>query len=194
MRGQPITPVAVAIAATAGAAAVVVALVLVLTAAPSGDTAAPSAPSVPSAVAAPVPSSQPRQEGASMDEEDEGYEERLPAGTAWPLKLGEATRNRLAEAARRAGAGPAALTAAVHGTLYYGVVYGETEPADAYYVVSTGLPSHAWTRPGRGDWRYLGAYSADDCLPAAPRTLFRVWNLQLSTRFPFPESPCAPPA
>ena len=116
--------------------------------------------------AAAVPEENPDE---SADEDEEGLGERLAAGRAWPLKISQATRNKLV-AASRAVAGPSAKSAGVAtgGVVYYGVVYGESEAADTYYVVAALDGQHFWTREGHGDWRFQGDYDARICAPPVP--------------------------
>ncbi|WP_329424378.1 hypothetical protein OG339_28655 [Streptosporangium sp. NBC_01495] len=124
-------------------------------------------------------------ESADEDEDEEEPEERLAAGRAWPLKISQATRDKLA-AASRAVAGPSAESARVttEGVVYYGVVYGESEAADTYYVVASLSRLHFWTREGRGDWRFQGDYDARVCAPPAPTSMYAAWGLNFSTRKP----------
>ncbi|MDP9847425.1 hypothetical protein [Streptosporangium lutulentum] len=119
------------------------------------------------------------------DEDEEGFEERLAAGRALPLKIGQATRDKLV-AASRAAAGPSAKSAGVAdgGVVYYGVVYGESEATDSYYVVASLDGLHFWTREGRGDWRFRGDYDARVCAPPVPISLYAAWGLNFSTRAP----------
>ncbi|MFJ2033150.1 hypothetical protein [Streptosporangium sp. NPDC087985] len=121
----------------------------------------------------------------SADEDEEGPEERLAAGRAWPLKISQATRDKLV-AASRAAVGPSAESAGVAtgGVVYYGVVYGESEAADTYYVVAALGGLHFWTREGHGDWRFRGDYDVQVCAPPVPTPLYAAWGLNFSTRKP----------
>ncbi|MEV4531034.1 hypothetical protein [Streptosporangium sp. NPDC049304] len=124
-------------------------------------------------------------ESADEDEDEEEPEERLASGRAWPLKISRATRDKLA-AASRAAAGPSAESARVttEGTIYYGVVYGESEAADTYYVVASLSRLHFWIREGHGDWRFQGDYDARVCASPAPTSMYAAWGLNFSTREP----------
>ncbi|MEV6866798.1 hypothetical protein AB0M44_38100 [Streptosporangium subroseum] len=121
----------------------------------------------------------------SADEDEEGLGERLAAGRAWPLTISQATRDKLV-AASRAAAGPSAKSAGVAtgGVVYYGVVYGESEAADTYYVVAALDGLHFWTREGHGGWRFRGDYDARVCAPPVPTSLYAAWGLNFSTREP----------
>ncbi|GAA0825470.1 hypothetical protein GCM10009525_18570 [Streptosporangium amethystogenes subsp. fukuiense] len=121
----------------------------------------------------------------NADEDEEEPEKRLAAGRAWPLKISQATRDKLATASRTA-AGPSAKSArvATGGVVYYGVVYGESEETDTYYVVASLSELHFWAREGRGEWRFRGDYNARVCAPPVPTSLYAAWGLNFSTRAP----------
>jgi hypothetical protein len=165
-------------------AAAVAAVMLALappTSAPAGATGVPT-----TTVSVPEPTP-----GAGTDDEtdpdEEAPEERMAAGTAWPLKLDQRTRDQLAAAAP----GTQATKVATGGTIYYGVIYGEKAPTDTYYVVALLDRLHFWTRQGNDEWRYRGGYDARVCVPPIPQRLYSAWGLTFSTKEPGTENVCA---
>lgn len=194
MRRSLVVPVAIvgALLAVVGLAAAAVVLLFAVPgpssvgagASPGPASSLPSPTPVAGTGAATVPEEN-TGESADEDEDEEEFEERLPAGRALPLKISQATRDKLV-AASRAVAGPSAESAGVAtgGVVYYGVVYGESEAADTYYVVASLNRLHFWTREGRGDWRFRGDYDARVCAPPAPTPMYAAWGLNFSTREP----------
>ncbi len=190
MRRSLVVPAAImgALLAVVGLAVAAVVLVFAVPGPASPGAGADASPgpvgSLPTPVAGTERAAVP-EENPTEDEDEEEPEERLAAGRAWPLKISQATRDKLA-AASRAVAGPSAESARVttEGVVYYGVVYGKSEAADTYYVVASLDRLHFWTREGRGDWRFEGDYDARVCAPPAPTSMYAAWGLNFSTRKP----------
>jgi hypothetical protein len=160
-------------------AAAVTALMLVLS---------PSSPAttVPAPAMAVASSSGPDETQEEEEEEEEEGQHGSP-GSAVPLRISQDIRDALSAAARAAGAAPDAMNVATSGTIYYGIIYGETEATDAFYVVAHLQQVHFWTRQGRGPWKYEGGYDARVCMPSVPVQMYAAWGLSFST----PGSPVA---
>ncbi len=78
---------------------------------------------------------------------------------------------------------------ATGGTIYYGIVYGDTKAADVYHAIALlndGI--HNWARQDGAEWRYEGVYDARVCVPPVPARLYMAWGFVFNT-----ESPGAPP-
>ncbi|GAA4184400.1 hypothetical protein GCM10022252_13220 [Streptosporangium oxazolinicum] len=194
MRRSLVVPVAIigALLAVAGLAAAAVVLVFAVPDSASREVGVGASPGLVGSLPSPTPvagtgmATVPEENpGESADEDEEEFEERLAAGRARPLKISQATRDKLA-AASRAVDGPSAESARVTagGVIYYGVVYGESEAADTYYVVALLNKLHFWTREGRGDWRFEGDYDARGCAPPVPTSMYAAWGLSFSTQEP----------
>ncbi|MFF3669534.1 hypothetical protein [Microtetraspora malaysiensis] len=161
---------------------------------PASDQAAPSLTPAPSTGLALSPDgagpadAQPEARGDALEEEED-LGPREAAGTAWPLKIGQATRDALVDAASASGPSGQAAHVATGGTIYYGIVYGDTKAADVSHVIALlddGI--HHWARRGGAKWRYEGVYDARVCVPPVPTRLYMAWGLVFNT-----ESPGAPP-
>ncbi|TQS22792.1 hypothetical protein [Microbispora sp. KK1-11] len=141
--------------------------------------------SAPAAAPAVVP--RPTPPSSSDDPEEEAEEDpgqRHSAGTSWPLRIDREIREELAGAVRRAGAPTDAADVAGGGTVYYGIIYGESEATDEFYVVAMLDRLHYWTKQGPGEWRYQGAYDARVCVPPVPAKMYASWGLSFSTSGP----------
>lgn len=155
-----------------------------LGAAVAGTGPAPSPDSAGPADAQPKNSTR----GDALEEEDD-LGPREAAGTAWPLEIGQVTRDALAAAASTSGPSGQATHVSIGGTIYYGIVYGDTKATDVYHAIALlndGI--HHWTRQGGAEWRYEGVYDARVCAPPVPARMYMAWGLVLNT-----ESPGAPP-
>ncbi|MER6830147.1 hypothetical protein ABT352_29465 [Streptosporangium sp. NPDC000563] len=73
---------------------------------------------------------------------------------------------------------------ATEGIIYYGVVYGESETADTYYVIASLSMLHFWTPEGSGDWRFRGDCDVRVCAPPTPTSMYVAWGLNFSIREP----------
>ncbi|WP_433221303.1 hypothetical protein [Microtetraspora malaysiensis] len=198
MKANSLLPAAILGAALLVVMTAITTVTIVLSASqrPASDQAAPSltpaasAGLVPSPDGAGLADAQPEgsaREDALEDEEDLGPREA--AGTAWPLKIGQATRDALADAASASDPSGQATHVATGGPIYYGIVYGDTKAADVYHVIALlndGI--HHWARQGGAKWRYQGVYDARVCVPPLPTRLYMAWGLVFNT-----ESPGAPP-
>ncbi|MCC5580790.1 hypothetical protein IMZ11_34750 [Microtetraspora sp. AC03309] len=133
-----------------------------------------------SSAAAPSPSASQVADEEPEEEEDLPPEQRLPAGTALPLRIDQETRDLLSAAARAAvdPSGPAkrAVDVTDSGTIYYGEIYGTTPDADAYYVVAAIDRLYFWKLEGDGSWQYRGDYDARVCMPPVPSVLNKAWG------------------
>ncbi|WP_055483147.1 hypothetical protein [Sphaerimonospora mesophila] len=198
MKTKSLLPATILGAALLVVVAAIMTVTIVLNASP-GPASDPGA-AVPTPVAdmglAPSPDSagladaQPEssaQEDALEEEEELGPREAV--GTAWPLKIEQATRDALVDAASKYGPSGQAPHVATGGTIYYGIVYGDTEATDVYHAIALlndGI--HHWARQGGAEWRYEGVYDARVCVPSLPARLYRAWGLVFNT-----VSPGAPP-
>lgn len=172
-----VTTVTIALSASQGPASDMGAAAAGTGLAPSPDGAGPA-------------NAQPRGSARGVAlEEEEDLGPREAVGTAWPLEIGQATRDALAAAASASGPSGQATHVSVGGTIYYGIVYGDTKATDVYHAIALlndGI--HHWARQGDAEWRYEGVYDARVCVPPVPARLYMAWGLVLTT-----ESPGAPP-
>ncbi|WP_214327167.1 hypothetical protein [Nonomuraea sediminis] len=106
---------------------------------------------------------------SANDDEDA---KRLPAGSATSLVIDKETRDLLA----RAGHPEAAS-----GTLYYGLVAGDSDDTDRFFAVAMLDRQYFWTKQGRDGWRYQGDFDGRVCHPPVPPELYAQWGMSFST-------------
>ncbi|GAA4582422.1 hypothetical protein GCM10023194_17070 [Planotetraspora phitsanulokensis] len=136
-----------------------------------------------------APPSPPAGQKTPDEQEREPEEQRFPAGTVIPLPIGREVRDQLSAAARAVvdPSGPAkgAVDVATSGTIYFGVVYGETPETDTRYVFAQLDREYLWSQEGDRPWRYLGDRDGSRCtrtvssVSFVPRVVARAWGLNL---------------
>ncbi|MEU8276339.1 hypothetical protein ACFYOK_33600 [Microbispora bryophytorum] len=100
------------------------------------------------------------------------------------MSIDRNTRDELSVAAKSAGAGIEAAQATALGSIYYGLVYGETAADDVDYLLALYGHMYFWTRIEGHPWQYEGSYDARVCIPPMPSQLYRAWGLSLATGAP----------
>lgn len=98
---------------------------------------------------------------------DDSAVDRRPAGAVQELTVTEDLQTWL----RNAEGVTTAASAAVTGTIHYGMVFGREYTEDGYYAVAG---QFAWTRQGGGRWRHVEV--SDRCQHPAPQQLLALWE------------------